>query len=132
MSWGRRQGLVPSAQLLGRSPDDPDVTPMKKLRFDWCLVLPPGREFEGDVSFGVIPAKPYAAVRCRGDIQKEDRAWRYLFGAWLPGSGYEPADEPALEVDRRHPLEIGWETLDMDCCLPVRPLRRRAAGASAS
>ncbi len=64
-------------------------------------------------------------VRCAGDIYKEERAWRYLFHAWLPGSGYQPADDPMMEVYRRHPLDIGWETFDIDCCLPVRPLRRR-------
>jgi AraC family transcriptional regulator len=125
MAWGRRQGLVPRAQLIGRPLDDLDITPMKKFRFDWCLVLPPGHDLDGDVSLGVIPANRYATVHCLGDIHKEDRAWKYLFHAWLPGSGYQPADEPTLEVYRRQPLDIGWETFDMDCCLPVRPLRRR-------
>ncbi len=125
MDWGRRQGLVPKAQLIGRSLDDLDITPMKKFRFDWCLVLPNGMEESGEVSFATIPANRFAAVRCHGDIHKEDRAWKYLFHAWLPGSGYQPADEPSMEVYRRTPLELGWETFDLDCCLPVRPLRRR-------
>jgi AraC family transcriptional regulator len=125
MDWGRRRGLVPGAQLIGRALDDLDITPMPKFRFDWCLVLPAGQAADGDVSFGVIPANRYAVVRCAGDLHKEDRAWKYLFHAWLPGSGYQPADEPTLEVYRRHPLELGWETFDLDCYLPVRPLRRR-------
>jgi AraC family transcriptional regulator len=125
MAWGRRHGLVPGAQLIGKSLDDPDITPMKKYRFDWCLVLPPGQDAKGEVSFGVIPANRYAAVRCAGDIHKEGRAWRYLFHVWLPSSGYQPADEPMMEVYRRHPLDLGWETFDIDCCLPVRPLRSR-------
>lgn len=128
MAWGRRQGLVPRGQLIGRPLDDLDITPMKKFRFDWCLVLPPGHDSGGEVSFGVIPANRFAVVHCVGDIHKEDRAWKYLFHAWLPGSGYQPADAPTLEVYRRHPLDIGWETFDMDCCLPVRPLRRRSVG----
>jgi DNA gyrase inhibitor GyrI/AraC-like DNA-binding protein len=125
IAWGRRHGLVPRAQLIGRPLDDLDITPMKKFRFDWCLVLPPGHERDGEVSVGVIRANRFAVVHCAGDIHKEDRAWKYLFHAWLPGSGYQPAADPTLEVYRRHPLDIGWETFDMDCCLPVRPLRRR-------
>jgi AraC family transcriptional regulator len=124
MAWGRRHGLVPGAQLVGRPLDDLDITPMKKFRFDWCLVLPSNDYPDGGVSFGVIPASRFAAVHCAGDIHKEDRAWKYLFHAWLPGSGYQPTPDPTLEVYRRHPLDIGWETFDMDCCLPVRPLRR--------
>ena len=125
MDWGRRHGLVPGAQLIGRPLDDLDITPMEKFRFDWCLVLPPGSDADGDVSFGVIPANRFATVHCAGDLHKEDRAWKHLFHTWLPGSGYQPTDDPAMEVYRRHPFDIGWETFDIDCCLPVRPLPRR-------
>jgi AraC family transcriptional regulator len=125
MAWGRRRGIVPGAQLIGKSKDDPDITPMKKYEFDWCLVLPPGVDPNGEVSDDVIPANRFAVVRCAGDVHKADRLWRYVFQNWLPGSGYQPADAPLLEVYRRSPLELGWETFDVDCCLPVRPLRRR-------
>jgi AraC family transcriptional regulator len=125
MTWGRKHGLVPSAQLIGRPLDDLDITPMSRFRFDWCLVLPPNGGHEGDVSFGRIPASRCAVVRCHGDIHKEDRAWKYLFHAWLPKSGYQPTHDPTLEVYRSHPEVVGWETFDMDCCLPVKPLKSR-------
>jgi AraC family transcriptional regulator len=125
MDWGRRHGLVPGAQLIGMSMDDPDITPMNKYRFDWCLVLPSGRVADGEVSVGVISANRFAIVRSAGDIYKEERAWRYLFHVWLPGSGYQPANAPMMELYRRHPLDIGWETFDIDCCLPVQPVARR-------
>jgi len=125
MGWGRRHGLVPGAQLLGMSPDDPDVTPMAKYRVDWCLVVPPERILDGEMSAGEIPASRYAVVRCAGGLQKVERAWRHLFHVWLPRSGYEPTNAPLMEVYRRTPLELGWETFDFDCYLPVRPLRSR-------
>lgn len=125
MVWGRSRGLAPSAPVIGRPLDDLETTPMKKFRFDWCLLLPEGFEAGRDVSIGEIPGGQFAVVRCVGDIHKEDRAWKYLFHSWLPGSGYHPTDEPTLEVYRKHPSEIGWETFDIDCCLPVKPLRRR-------
>jgi AraC family transcriptional regulator len=125
MTWGRRHGLVPGAEFIGMPLDDLDITPMKKFRFDWCLVLPPGLKPDGDVSLGLIRANRFAMVHCQGDIHKEDRAWKHLFYTWLPGSGCEPAPDPAMELYRRHPAEVGWNTFDMDCCLPVRPLRKR-------
>jgi hypothetical protein len=73
----------------------------------------------------LIPANRFAVVHCAGDIHKEDRAWKYLFYSWLPGSGYQPTDDPAMEVYRRHPLDFGWDRFDIHCCLPVRPMRRR-------
>jgi DNA gyrase inhibitor GyrI/AraC-like DNA-binding protein len=123
MVWGKRRGLIPEAQLIGMTPDDPDITPMKNFRFDWCLVLPEKPHREEEMSFDVIPANRFAVVRCRGDLQKEERGWRYLFHTWLPASGYQPTQNPAMEVYRKSPLQIGWETFDIDCCLPVRPLR---------
>jgi DNA gyrase inhibitor GyrI/AraC-like DNA-binding protein len=122
MDWGRARGLVPRATLIGMSPDNPDITPMRKYRFDWCLELPPGVVVDGDASPGRIPAGRYACLHCRGDIQKVDRAWHYLFGVWLPNSGHQPTHDPCLEIFRRHPLDVGWETFDIDCCLPVKPL----------
>jgi AraC-like DNA-binding protein/DNA gyrase inhibitor GyrI len=123
MTWGRRHGLVPGAELIGRPLDDLDITPMKKFRFDWCLVLPPELSVDAEISLGTIPANRFAALHFRGDIQMEDRAWKHLFHAWLPGSGYQPTHDPAMEIYRRHPLEVGWNTFDMECCLPVKRLR---------
>ncbi len=125
MAWGRRHDLVPKGQLIGRPLDDLDITPMKKFRFDWCLLLPPELKPDANVDVDVIPANRFAVVRCRGDIHKEDRAWKHLFYSWLPSSGYEPTADPTMEVYRRHPLAIGWNVFDMDCCLPIRRLRRR-------
>jgi AraC family transcriptional regulator len=123
MDWGHQRGLVPGATLIGMSQDDPEITPMAKYRYDWCLVLPDGRPHDGD--FGVIPANCFAVLHCRGDIHKVDRAWQYLFRTWLPRSGYQPTPDPALEVFRAHPLEVGWTTFDIDCCVPVKPLPTR-------
>jgi len=123
MDWGRRHGLVPGATLIGMSRDDPEITPMSKYRYDWCLELPDKLSPYGNI--GVIPANRFAVLHCRGDIHKVDRAWQYLFDAWLPRSGYQPSQEPALEVFRAHPLEVGWTTFDIDCCIPVKPLEKR-------
>jgi AraC family transcriptional regulator len=123
--WGRARGLVPNAQLIGMSRDDPEVTPMKKYRFDWCLKLPPGVTPDGEVSSGVIPANRFGLIHFQGDIHKETRAWQYLFLSWLPASGYQPTHDPAMEVYRSHPLETGWTEFDMECLLPVKPLGKR-------
>jgi AraC family transcriptional regulator len=125
MTWGSEQGLVPDAQLIGMSQDDPEITPMKKYRFDWCLVLPPEITPDRDVNLGVIPANRFATLHCVGDINKVGRAWQYLFNSWLPGSDYQPTHDPAMELIYGNPLELDWSTFDLDCCLPVKPLGKR-------
>jgi AraC family transcriptional regulator len=126
IDWGQRRGLVPGATLMGMSLDDPDITPMARYRFDWCLALPDGISTDGEVNDGVIPAGRFAELRCRGDIQKVDRAWRHLYHSWLPRSGFEPREGPALEVFRWYPVSGDqWAEFDLDCRVPVRPLRLR-------
>ncbi len=127
MDWGAQHGLVPVAELIGMSQDDPEVTPLSKYRYDFCLVLPRGFQSDGDVGIKTLPANRFAALRSKGDIHKLDRAWNYLFRAWLPASGYDPTSEPAMEVYRGHPLEIGWEVFDIDCLVPVKPLWARGS-----
>ena len=123
---GLEQGLIPGETLIGMSLDDPDITPMGKYRFDWCLVLPEKVAADQGVSPGVIPAGRFAELYCRGNIQKVDRAWRHLFYSWLPRSGWEPTHGACMEVLRRYAAsgECSAE-FDLDCCVPVRPLRVR-------
>jgi AraC family transcriptional regulator len=126
IDWGQRRGLVPGATLIGMSLDDPDITPMVKYRFDWCLVLPDGVSAIDEVNTALIPAGRFAELHWRGDIQKVDRAWRHLFHAWLPRSGFEPREGPAMEVFRSYATSTDhWAEFDLDCCVPVRPLRAR-------
>lgn len=122
VAWGRRHGLVPNAEFIGMSQDDPEVTPQPKYRYDFCIALPAGLRPGRELSVKTLPAGRFAALHCRGDIHKLDRAWNHLFRAWLPASGHEPTRQPAMEVYRGHPAAIGWETFDIDCLIPVRPL----------
>jgi len=125
MNWGRRCGVLRGATLIGLSRDSSESTPMPKYQFDWCLVVPPALEPCGEVSFAEIPANRFAVVRCAGDVHKEVRAIRHLYESWLPASGYQPTNDPSMEVYRRIPRELSWEKFDIDCCLPVRHLQSR-------
>jgi AraC family transcriptional regulator len=124
MQWGQAQGLVPGAQLYGISRDDPNITPLSQYQIDWCLAVPDDVKPRGTVSDGVIPANRCAVVYSNGDLSKEYRAWMYLYYTWLPRSGYEPADAPNMEMYRTYP-NSGSTTYDLDCCLPLQPLRKR-------
>lgn len=126
LAWAARHGLDGPGTLIALSRDDPEITPMRKYRLDWCLVVADDLPDEDDdVSFGVIAANRYASLHCRGDIHKVARAWQHLYRNWLPGSGHHPTADPALEVFRGRPAGQDGSTFDLDCCLPVRPLPGR-------
>jgi AraC family transcriptional regulator len=126
LKWGNENGLIPGGQLIGMSQDDPDITPMSKYRFDWCIVIPRDMEPGRGINTGRISANRFASLHCQGDIYKVDRAWRYLFQAWLPASGYQPTHDPAMEVFHGDAESCMSEAVfDIDCRLPVKPLGSR-------
>lgn len=115
----QKGGSLANTTLYGMSQDDPDITPHRLCRFDWCLAVPDHWQTDGDVSVDTFPACQVATVRCLGDIQKADRILHYLFRYWLPRSRYQPANLPGMEIYRRQPAELGWETFDIDCAIPI-------------
>jgi AraC family transcriptional regulator len=61
-----------------------------------------------------------AEVRIHGGVELELRALDWLFGTWLPQSGYVPDDQPAFEAWIGRPLKDGLEVFEIACQLPVR------------
>jgi AraC family transcriptional regulator len=120
----QKGGRLEKTTLYGMSQDDPEVTPLRLCRFDWCVMVPANWRAEGDVNVATFPACQIATVRCLGDIEQENKAIQYLFRYWLPRSRYQPANLPGMEIYRRQPAELGWETYDLDCALPIVALGR--------
>jgi AraC family transcriptional regulator len=54
-----------------------------------------------------IPAGRYAVFIHRGTAADAPRTFGYIFGEWLPGSGFELADRPHFEV-----LPAGYNPFD--------------------
>lgn len=124
MGWaGPRGFLGPGALLYGVSWDNPEVTEGHKLRYDACLVVPPGTEASGPVS--VRDLRPYRCIVLpfRGPERRFSQAYRRLYYGILPRSGCEPEDFPALERYLSPPRGILFRRFDAEIHLPVRPLR---------
>jgi AraC family transcriptional regulator len=120
IAWYRRcGGRLEKTTLYGMSQDDPEVTPLRLCRFDWCLSVPAEWRAEGEIGVFDFPACRVAAIRCQGDLGQEDKIIQYLFRYWLPRSRYQPAQLPAMEIYRRQPAELGWEEFDLDCAIPI-------------
>ncbi|HET6823137.1 MAG TPA: AraC family transcriptional regulator [Anaerolineales bacterium] len=115
----QKGGSLENTTLYGMSQDDPYVTPLRLCRFDWCLRVPSDWQGEGEISVTTFPACQVATICCVSDIEQEDKALQYLFRYWLPRSRYQPANLPGMEFYRRQPAELGWETFDIDCAVPV-------------
>jgi AraC family transcriptional regulator len=123
MGWYQaRGGRLSQTTVYGMSQDDPDVTPLELCRYDYSLLVPDGWTGENEIVVREFPACRIASIHYAGDIYGVARAWQYLFRYWLPRSRYQPDNLPALEIFRRLPEEIGWETFDLECAVPVTAL----------
>lgn len=107
--------------MIGLSQDDPEITPHEQSSYDICLTLPETVLAEPDdmVSIRQLPACTLACVPIVGDLYVVDRAVQYLFKYWLPRSPYLPDNLPGMEIYRKLPAELGWETFDLEGCVPI-------------
>ena len=74
----------------------------------------------GEIGLFKFPPMIVAQVEIRGDIHLETRAIRWLYGSWLPKSGYVPDDHPAFEVWIGRPFAHGMEYFELYAHLPVK------------
>ncbi|MFP4431881.1 MAG: GyrI-like domain-containing protein [Spirochaetaceae bacterium] len=107
--------------------DDPDTVDPKKLRISCGISVPPGTETSGEVGSLTLPAGTYAEARFTVDATQFAGAWNWVFGVWLPESGYQPEDglcyEKYLDTDPEAEMDGSTgRTFTVDICVPVKPL----------
>jgi len=99
--WGKLRALSErrnlTYQLYGVCPDDPDVTPEAKLRFDACVAVPEDFVPDGDAALATVPAGTYAVGVHRGSYHLLSNTYLEVIGRWLPASGREPTADAVVE-----------------------------------
>lgn len=129
-AWAGPRGFIgkPDTRWFCIYHDNPDVTDDEKLRTSVCLTVPDGTEGSGEVGIMPMPAGTVALTRF---VIREPReyaaAWDYVYGEWLPQSGYQPDDRPCFEeyppdpeADESGKRPDGSMLVDIGC--PVTPL----------
>jgi AraC family transcriptional regulator len=95
-----RQGLYTGReQLVGRYPDDPEITPAGKIRFDVGLVparRPPAKLARG-LRSETLPGGLWAVAVHRGSYATLSDTYLRLVGGWFPHTGRALDDRPCLE-----------------------------------
>ena len=99
--------------------DDPNITEENKLRVSVSLVVPPSTEVSGEIGTMTLAGGTYALARFVLNEDEFLQAWDWVYGTWLPQSGYQPDDKPCFEYFPEEPKD-GKYTVDI--CVPVKPL----------
>ena len=117
MAWAEARHLA-SGKWLGYMWDDPEIVALSKCRYDVGLVVPPATP-GGEVSRLEFPEMQVAEVEIRGGIDLEMRALDWMFGTWLPQSGFVPTEQPCFEVWMGRPFAQGTEHFELCLHVPV-------------
>lgn len=118
LAWAIERGLA-DGQWLGYMWDEPEVVALADCRYDVALVVD-AIEPTGEIGRVDFPPMRVAEVVLRGDLALEARAIDWLYGSWLPSSGYVPDDQPVFEAWVGRPFAHGNGYFEIACQLPVR------------
>ncbi len=119
VAWAERHSLA-DGNWLGYQWENPELVPL-----EYCLyhVAVEAERFvpKGEVGRFRFPPMVVAQVEVRGGIDLELRALQWLYGSWLPRSGYVPDDHPAFESWIGRPFAHDFEHFEIYAQLPIRP-----------
>jgi len=119
-AWAGPRGLIgPEAKNIIVYHDNPEITAEDKLRVSVCLTVPKGTKVEGEVGRMSIPAGKYAFARFDLTPPEYEAAWAWVYGTWLPSSGWQCDDRPCFEL--YHGCDGGSERMTVDIVVPVTP-----------
>jgi len=118
VTWAERYSLA-DGQWLGYQWENPEITALEDCQYH---VAVEAQRFtpKGEIGRFEFPPMDVAQVEVRGGIDLEFRALQWLYGTWLPTSGYVPDDQPGIEAFIGRPFAHGTEYFELHAQLPVR------------
>lgn len=124
--WAGSRDLLnfPTTQVLSIYHDTINITDENKLRTSVCITVPDKTKAEGKIGCMKIPGGKYAMARFNLSASQYSKAWSWVYGSWLPESGYQPDDRPCFELYPAEENECDNKktTTTVDICIPVKPL----------
>ncbi|CAM4327205.1 AraC family transcriptional regulator [Bordetella muralis] len=92
-----RELVGPATRSFGVYFDDPQQVPADQLRSLAGFTLPDGAAVDAVFEPFALPATRCAVLEYTGPYSELESAYNWLFGQWLPASGYETRDFPMWE-----------------------------------
>ncbi|WP_363322743.1 GyrI-like domain-containing protein [uncultured Litoreibacter sp.] len=115
------RGLWPAARgMAGVYYDDPNAVAEAKLRSHAGILVGDDFVMPEDMEDLTITPGKVAVMTFKGSYSGLKAGYDYLYGEWLPQSGEEPRDAPAMEIYLNDPSDTAAEDLLTEVCLPLK------------
>jgi AraC family transcriptional regulator len=101
--------------------DAPAITDEKKLRVSVCLTVRKEIKVSGEIGKLILAKGKYAVVRAEVTPNDFEFVWNWIYGVWLPESGYLPGDKYCFEVYQNSIEEALSGHYIIDVYIPVVP-----------
>lgn len=122
--WAEPRGLA-GGQWYGFMWEEPELVPLEKCRYDVGLEVPEQVPLGEEIFEQRFPAMTVAELAFSGSIEREIQAFEWLYGGWLPRSGFVPDHQPAFEAWNGLPFAHGEAHFELSLQLPI--VRARSA-----
>lgn len=123
-SWAGARNLCnfPETKVLSIYHDNPEITEESKLRTSVCITVPEGTKVDGEIGKMLVKGGKYVVANFELAADEFEAAWNYVYGQWLPESGYQPDDRPNLEFCLNDADKHPEKKFIVDICVAVKPL----------
>lgn len=119
--WATPLGYVTDATLiLAAYHDSPTLTSEEHLRVSACIEVPKEAKPSGAIGRMQMAGGLHAVGSFVLSPKDYEAAWNWMWGHWLPNSGYEPTDSPAFER-YVNPSQTA-DSMDVEICIPVKAM----------
>ncbi len=78
--------------------DSPHITNENKLRVSACITIPLETKVSGEIGKLILKGGKYGVIRFHISLNDFFFAWGWVYGVWLPSSGYLPDNKYCFEV----------------------------------
>ena len=114
-----QQLLEENTAMLAVFYDDPELTAESELRSAACSPVDCTVSLAPPLESIRLYQGNYAKLLYTGPYADMKDAYQWLYGTWLPNSGYTVADAPAVECYLNNPQEVPPNELQTLLCLPL-------------
>lgn len=112
--------LSENTWAIGIAYDNPEVTPINKLRSDACVSVIDEVELEPGIERKTVAGGKYAVFLHKGSYDGLGETYKNIFGGWVRGNDAQLRDEPVFErYLNRDPKRTKPENLRTEIYLPI-------------
>ncbi len=103
--------------------DDPSITDVDKCRYYACLTAKPKVNFPEEIQQMRIQGGLHAVYKFEGTIEESERTYNWVYGKWMPQSGYLPLDAPCYEQYFKDPNKEPVGIFRTNIHIPITPIK---------